>query len=183
MVAPVVYAVAAGGVVLYGAYKKGKSSGKSKGFEQGKEEGIEKGKQKKEREMTEKAREEVKQEIKEEEISQEVKEEIKEKYNLEQKAKREVDQEQSWEAHKEAMKRNPPVSLGDEVELGVEDIETHHTGKSTAVCRKGGFYIFINEIPREIEEGEIIRGKITSFGKDKTTAQATYSGRPVDRMD
>lgn len=133
--------------------------------------------------MTEKAREEVKQEIKEEEISQEVKEEIKEKYNLEQKAKREVDQEQSWEAHKEAMKRNPPVSLGDEVELGVEDIETHHTGKSTAVCRKGGFYIFINEIPREIEEGEIIRGKITSFGKDKTTAQATYSGRPVDRIE
>lgn len=169
MVAPIAYAAVAGSIALYGAYRKGKSSGKS--------EGIEKGKEEKEKEMTQEAREEVKKELKEEEISKELKEEIKEKYRLEEKAKEEVDVEQSWEAHKEAMKRDPPVEIGDEVELGVEDLEHHHSGKITAVCRKGGFYIFVNNVPEDIQEGDVIRGSITSFGRDGNTAQATFKRR------
>lgn len=174
MAAPIVYAVAAGGVALYAAYRKGKSSGKSKGVE----EGIKKGKEKKEEEISQ----EVKEEIREEEISKELKEEIKEKYRLEEKAKREVDEEQSWEAHKEAMERDPPVDIGDEVQLGVEDLEHHHSGKITAVCRKGGFYVFVNKVPQDVEEGDVIRGKITSYGSDRNTAQATFKDDSVDKI-
>lgn len=167
MVAPIVYGVAAGGVALYTAYKKGKSSGKS--------EGIEEGKEKKEEEITQELREE----IREEEMSEKVKEELKEKYNLEQKAKKEVDIEQSFEAHKEAKKRDPPVDIGDEVELGVEDIDRHHSGKITAVCNKEGFYIFVNKAPDNIREGDVVQATITSFGKERNSAQATFKGRSV----
>lgn len=166
MVAPIVYGVAAGGVALYAAYKKGKSSGKS--------DGIEEGKEKKEEEMTQKVREEVKEEIKEEEISKEVKEEIKERFRLEEEAKQEFEEEQSWEAHQEAMKRDPPVDIGDRVELGVEELKKHHSGSYTAVCRKEGFFIFVNGVPETIEEGEVISAKITSFGDKGNSAQATY---------
>lgn len=166
MVAPLAYAVAAGGAILYGAYRKGKSSGKS--------EGIEEGKKKREEEMAQEYREEVKEEIKEEEISKEVKEEIKEKFRLEEEAKREFDEEQSWEAHQEAMKGDPPVDIGDKVELGVEEVKKHHSGSYTAVCRKEGFVIFVNGSPQTIEDGDVISAKITSFGEDLTSAQATY---------
>lgn len=168
MVAPVVYGVAAGGVALYAAYKKGKSSGRSSGIEEGKEE--------KEKELTQEVREEVKEEIKEEEISKEVKEEIKEKFRLEEKAKREFEEEQSWEAHQEAMKRNPPVDIGDRVELGVEELKKHHSGNYTAVCRKEGFFIFVNGVPQSIDNGDVISAKITSFGEKGNSAQATYKG-------
>jgi len=166
MVAPVVYGIAAGSAVLYAAYRKGKSSGKSSG--------VEEGKKKKEEEMTQEVREEVKEEIKEEEISKEVKEEIKERFRLEEKAKQEFEEEQSWEAHQEAMKRDPPVNVGDRVELGVEELRKHHSGNYTAVCRKEGFFIFVNAVPQTIDEGDVIRAKITSFGEDRNSAQATY---------
>lgn len=128
------------------------------GYSKGKSDGIEEGKKKKE-----------------EELSQEVKKEIKEE--LRQEAKEEFDQEQSWEAHQEAAQKSPPVKRGDEVTLGVHEVKKHHSGVETAVCKKEGFVIFVEEIPDSVNEGDVISAKVTSFNDGKTSADAIYKNR------
>jgi len=105
-------------------------------------------------------------------LSKEAKEEIKEE--LRQEAKEEFNQEQSREAHRKATQKAPPVNLGEEVTLGVEELKKHHSGVETAVCKKEGFVIFVNEVPYSINEGDVISAKITSFNDGKTSADATY---------
>ncbi len=126
-------------------------------YRKGKSAGVEKGKEKKE-----------------EELSQEAKEKIKEE--LRQEAEEEFHKEQSWEAHREATEKSAPVDLGDEVTVGVRELKKHHSGVETAVCKKEGFVIFVNEVPASINEGDVISAKVTSFNEGKTSADATYQG-------
>lgn len=80
------------------------------------------------------------------------------------------------------MKRDPPVEIGDKVELGVEELKKHHSGNYTAVCRKEGFFIFVNKVPQSIDNGDKISAKITSFGEKRRSAQATYKKIKIDRL-
>jgi len=112
-------------------------------------------------------------ESKEEELSQEVKEEIKQE--LWEDAEEEFEKEKSEKAHQQAQSRAPPVSIGDSVRLGVKEFRTHHSGKKTAVCKKEGFVIFVEDCPAHLSEGSQIRADITSFGRNKTSAEAKYN--------
>jgi predicted RNA-binding protein with TRAM domain len=111
---------------------------------------------------------------KEEELSQEVKEELKEQ--MREEAEEEFEKEKSQEAHRRAMGRNPPVDLGDSVTLGIKEFESHHSGKNIAVCKKEGFVIFVEGCPNKLDVGDTINAEITSYGRNKTSAEAKYTG-------
>lgn len=144
MVAPIVAGLAVAGTAAYSLYKAGKSRG------------IKKGKNLKE----------------EEEVGQEVKDELKQE--LLEEAQEEFEREQSKLAHERAVSREPPVERGDTVSVGVKELRNHHSGKETAVCKKEGFVIFVETGPNHIGVGDVIVVRITSFGRNKSSAEATY---------
>ena len=87
------------------------------------------------------------------------------------------DRRESWERHKEAQTRAPPVDLGETRRGVVEDFSEHHTGERHAVCKVEGFVVFVEDIPRGLEEGDVIRLEVRSFNRGHTSATATYVGR------
>lgn len=125
-------------------------------YRAGKSKGIKKGKERKESELTQEAKEEIKEELWEE-------------------AEDEFEREKSEKAHRRAQNREPPVDIGDSVHLGVKEFRSHHSGRKTAVCKKEGFVIFVEDCPSHISEGSQIRADITSFGANKTSAEAKYN--------
>lgn len=90
------------------------------------------------------------------------------------KLKAELDKEQSLSAHEDAVERAPPVTIGDTVTVGIKEFQSHHSGKERAVCKKEGFVIFVEECPASASVGDRIDAKITSYGKNKTSAEAVY---------
>ncbi|ELY39846.1 hypothetical protein C496_14251 [Natronorubrum tibetense GA33] len=87
------------------------------------------------------------------------------------------EQKESWEAHKRATRRSPPVELGEVHELGVEEVLDHHTGKQQARGKIEGFQVFVDDVPSDIRPLDMIRVKILSYGRGRTSAEAKFLER------
>ncbi|MFP9191880.1 hypothetical protein [Natronosalvus vescus] len=79
----------------------------------------------------------------------------------------------SWQAHQDAREREPPVDIGEEVRLGVLELETHHSGDRRAVGKVEGFVVFVQDVPKHVSEGDILRAKVMYFNRRKTSASAS----------
>lgn len=84
------------------------------------------------------------------------------------------DVSQSWRAHTEARERAPPVDVGDEVELGVLELETHHSGELRAVGKVEGFVVFVQDVPERVSAGDVLRAKVMYFNRGRTSASASF---------
>lgn len=84
------------------------------------------------------------------------------------------DARESKRAHEEARKRDPPVEIGETYELGVTELTDHHSGAEVAVGKVEGFVVFTEGIPNAVGEGDVIRARVLSFNKGRTSADATY---------
>ena len=85
-----------------------------------------------------------------------------------------ADELASWERHREAQDRAPPVELGEVREAGIVDFSQHHSGELHAVCKVEGFVVFVEELPEDVSKGDVIRFKILSFNRGHTSATAAY---------
>ncbi|WIV66241.1 RNA-binding protein [Natrialbaceae archaeon AArc-T1-2] len=88
-------------------------------------------------------------------------------------APRSGDELASWERHRDAQAREPPVEIGDVCEAGVVDFSTHHTGERHAVCKVEGFVVFVEDVPDDLAVGDVCRFKILSYNRGHTSATAT----------
>lgn len=84
---------------------------------------------------------------------------------------------ESWERHREAQKREPPVELGEVCEAGVVDFSRHHTGERHVVCKVEGFVVFVEDAPDDLEVGDVIRFTVLSYNRGHTSATATFEAR------
>lgn len=84
------------------------------------------------------------------------------------------DEERSWQAHEAARRRDPPVEIGGTYDLGVLEFTGHHSGESVAVGKVEGFVLFVENVPSDVDEGDVIRAKVLSFNKGRTSADATF---------
>ena len=84
---------------------------------------------------------------------------------------------ESWERHREAQQREPPVELGEIHEAGVVDFSRHHTGDRHAVCKVEGFVVFVEDAPDDLEVGDVIRFTVLSYNRGHTSATATFEAR------
>jgi predicted RNA-binding protein with TRAM domain len=80
----------------------------------------------------------------------------------------------SKQAHEAAQEREPPVELGETYEFGVTEFTDHHSGDRVAVGKVEGFVIFTEDVPTSVAEGDVIRSKVTSFNRGRTSADATF---------
>ncbi|ELZ07473.1 TRAM domain-containing protein [Natrialba aegyptia] len=85
-------------------------------------------------------------------------------------------QRNSWESHREAQQREPPVEIGDEREVAIQEFSEHHTGERQAVCKIEGFVVFVEDVPARCEPTDVIRISILSFNRGHTSATAQYVG-------
>jgi len=81
---------------------------------------------------------------------------------------------QSKRAHDAAKEREPPVELGETYEFGVTEFTDHHSGERVAVGKVEGFVVFTEDVPDSVSEGDVVRATITSFNRDKTSADAIF---------
>lgn len=91
-----------------------------------------------------------------------------------QRQKARLQREQSAQAHQEARERDPPVQIGETVTVGIKEFQQHHSGANVAVTKQEGFVIFVENCPEGVEVGDRIDAKITSFGKNETSAEAVF---------
>jgi predicted RNA-binding protein with TRAM domain len=82
----------------------------------------------------------------------------------------------SKQAHDAAQQRDAPVELGETYELGVTEFTDHHSGDRVAVGKVQGFVVFIEDVPKGVSEGDVIRATVTSFNRDETSADAIFEG-------
>ncbi|AHF98838.1 hypothetical protein HALLA_08150 [Halostagnicola larsenii XH-48] len=87
------------------------------------------------------------------------------------------DRRESLESHREAQEREPPVAIGDERTVGVEEFTEHHSGERQAVTKVEGFVVFVEDVPSDIDVADVIEIKILSFNRGHTSATGTYLGR------
>jgi predicted RNA-binding protein with TRAM domain len=80
----------------------------------------------------------------------------------------------SKQAHAAAQDREPPVEVGDIYEFGVVEFTEHHSGERIAVGKVEGFVLFTEDVPSDVSEGDVIRGKVLSFNEGRTSADATF---------
>ena len=90
-------------------------------------------------------------------------------------SKAELEREQSRDAHEDAVEREPPVDIGDTVTVGVKEFRSHHSGTEQAVCKKEGFVIFVDDYPSGTDVGDSLDVTITSFGSNRTSAEAVVA--------
>ncbi|MFC4543879.1 TRAM domain-containing protein [Halosolutus amylolyticus] len=90
---------------------------------------------------------------------------------------RSSEQRESWERHREAQERDPPVEIGDVRTVAIEEFTTHHSGERQAVCKVEGFVVFVEDLPGGLAETDVIRAKILSFNRGHTSATATFVDR------
>lgn len=86
-------------------------------------------------------------------------------------------QRESYERHRDAQGREPPVDLGDRREVAVQEFTEHHSGERQALCKIEGFVIFVEDLPTGLEVGDVIEIRILSFNRGHTSATATYVDR------
>lgn len=79
-------------------------------------------------------------------------------------------------AHEAAQGREPPVDVGDVCEFGITEFTDHHSGATVAVGKVEGFVVFTENVPGKLSEGDVIRAKITSFNRGRTSADARFVG-------
>jgi predicted RNA-binding protein with TRAM domain len=70
------------------------------------------------------------------------------------KLEAQIERKQSQDAHNDAVEREPPVDIGDDVTVGVKEVRSHHSGDRQAVCKKQGFVIFVENFPQGTEVGD-----------------------------
>ncbi|THE66093.1 RNA-binding protein [Salinadaptatus halalkaliphilus] len=87
------------------------------------------------------------------------------------------EQHESFERHREAQQREPPVELGETVTVAIEEFTVHHTGDKQAVCKVEGFVVFVEDLPSGLEVGDVIEAEILSFNRGYTSATARFLGR------
>lgn len=85
-------------------------------------------------------------------------------------------QQQSYDRHKAAQEREPPVDLGDVREAAVREFTEHHSGERQAVCKIEGFVVFVEEIPADLSVGDVIELEVLSFNRGHTSATARFRG-------
>jgi len=83
---------------------------------------------------------------------------------------------QSRRAHEAAQDREPPVEIGETYEFGVTEFTDHHSGQRVAVGKVEGFVVFAEDVPSGVREGDVVRARILSFNRGKTSADATVVG-------
>lgn len=86
-------------------------------------------------------------------------------------------QRESYERHRDAQQREPPVDLGDVREVAVQEFTDHHSGERQAVCKIEGFVVFVADVPADLEVGDVLEIKILSFNRGHTSATATFVAR------
>ncbi|MFC7229027.1 hypothetical protein N0B31_16600 [Salinirubellus salinus] len=91
--------------------------------------------------------------------------------------RRTSDASESQRAHEAAREREPPVELGETYEFGVTEFTDHHSGARVAVGKVEGFVLFAEDVPDGVEVGDVIRAKVLSFNRGRTSADATTVGR------
>ena len=96
---------------------------------------------------------------------------------LVRRRRRSADVRASRRRHREAREREPPVDVGDVETLGVREFSRHHSGDRHAVGKVEGFVVFVENVPSDVDVADVIRVKILSFNRGKTSATATYLGR------
>jgi len=74
-------------------------------------------------------------------------------------------EQDSFNAHMQAKERDAPVRIGDYVTAGIEDLSEHHSGGLDPMIRHEGYVIFVKKSPNNLELGDAITAKITSFNK------------------
>ena len=84
---------------------------------------------------------------------------------------------ESRKRHRDAQRRDPPVDLGETVTAVVDDFSEHHSGERHAVCKVEGFVVFVEDVPRKLEEGDVIRLEVRSFNRGHTSASAAFLER------
>ncbi|NUB90848.1 RNA-binding protein [Haloterrigena sp. SYSU A558-1] len=87
---------------------------------------------------------------------------------------RSAERRQSYERHKAAQEREPPVDLGDVREAAVHEFTEHHTGERRAVCKIEGFVVFVEEVPGDLSVGDVIELEVLSFNRGHTSATARF---------
>jgi len=80
-------------------------------------------------------------------------------------------------SHERAQDREPPVTIGDEYTVGVQEFSHHHSGERHAVAKVEGFVVFVTDVPSGIDPADTIRISILSFNRGKTSATATFLER------
>ncbi|MFC4436681.1 MULTISPECIES: TRAM domain-containing protein [Natrialbaceae] len=88
------------------------------------------------------------------------------------------EQRESYQRHRDAQQRDPPVEIGETETVAIEEFTTHHTGERHAVCKIEGFVVFVQDLPDDLEATDVIRVKILSFNRGHTSATATFLERP-----
>ncbi len=81
---------------------------------------------------------------------------------------------ESWERHTDAQQRAPPVELGERQTVVVDDFSEHHSGERHAVGKVEGFVVFVEDIPTDLREGEVIDVEIRSFNRGHTSASGVF---------
>jgi predicted RNA-binding protein with TRAM domain len=79
----------------------------------------------------------------------------------------------SRRAHEAAQSRPPPVEIGETYEFGVTEFTDHHSGARVAVGKVEGFVVFAEDVPDTVSVGDVVRAKVLSFNRGKTSADAT----------
>lgn len=87
------------------------------------------------------------------------------------------DVRRSRTSHERARDREPPVSIGEEYTVGVQEFSHHHSGERHAVAKVEGFVVFVTDVPGDVEPADTIRISILSFNRGRTSATATFLGR------
>ncbi|SNZ17181.1 Predicted RNA-binding protein, contains TRAM domain [Natronoarchaeum philippinense] len=78
----------------------------------------------------------------------------------------------SKRAHEAAQEREPPVDKGEVIEVGVEELTEHHSGRTDALVKVEGFVVFVTDVPDDVEPADMLRAKVLSFNRDGTSASA-----------
>lgn len=87
------------------------------------------------------------------------------------------EQKESVQAHEEAVNRDKPVEIGQQVKAGVEEIKSHYSDRQDAVIRIEGFVIFVKDVSQETKVGDVLEATVTSFNKDGNSANAVLKDR------
>ncbi|ELZ12185.1 hypothetical protein C479_05238 [Halovivax asiaticus JCM 14624] len=87
------------------------------------------------------------------------------------------DVRRSRTSHERAQNREPPVSVGEEYTVGVQEFSHHHSGERHAVAKVEGFVVFVTDVPSDVDPADTIRISILSFNRGKTSATARFLGR------
>ncbi|WP_436347367.1 TRAM domain-containing protein [Natronorubrum sp. FCH18a] len=86
-------------------------------------------------------------------------------------------QRESYERHRDAQQREPPVDIGDVRTVAIQEFTEHHSGERQAVCKIEGFVVFVEDLPADLDVGDVLEIKVLSFNRGHTSATASFVDR------